>query len=125
MASFAGFWGDSPNDYSLLTDKSSLEKKLRQLFRRPQMRKNRAIFKALNGAAAGGAVSSTFKQIDDSGISHPIAVGSLGGARTVATTTVISSTTTSAQETAIDNILDGDFAPTYPADLSGNGGGAY
>ena len=125
MPSYAGFWGEQAGAYSLLTNKSSLEKSLRRVMRRPQMRKLNAVMKALNGAAAGGTATKTFKQIDDSAITHPMSVGELGGRRTVSTVTAINAATTAAQEAAIDAILDGDFGPTYPHDTSGNGGGAF
>ena len=118
MASWAGFWGDASDSHSLLTNKNPLERKLAKLLRRPSMRKLAEKMEALNGAAAGSAYSVAVKRVDhNDGVK---AVGSMGGTVEINTFTV-SGTTAAADETRIDDIIGQDHAPTYVADLSGNG----
>lgn len=84
------------------------------------------VMRALNGVAPGAAVSDTYVRI-----TQPAAFGisGFGGNRTVETVTTadVGTVTTAAQRDYLNtNVYDriiNSMAPTYPRDLSGNGGG--
>ena len=81
-----------------------------------------ALLNALIGAAAGGAASATYKRAEaEQTLTDFMA---LGGARTIETRTMLSRVTTAADVTELKSFLARKQAPaSYPADLSGNGGG--
>ena len=76
-----------------------------------------AILKSITGAAAGGAISSTYKRVTGT-------VPPTGGAQPIETVTLASRTSTAADVTAFTALLNRLVNPTtYALDLSGNGGG--
>jgi hypothetical protein len=78
----------------------------------------RALWYALSGAAAGGAASVTKKRVTAT------QGGNLDGLIPIETQTILSRNTTAADLTAIKALMDRVVYPSsYPADLSGNGGG--
>lgn len=117
IAVFSGLFGDT---YTLQNDKMPMRSQARRIVLKPGFRKLRELADTCIGAAAGSAASATFKQIaEDSGKG--------GGNRTIDTVTVISRNSTSADITALKEILfNVSRRPAaYPADASGNGGRAF
>lgn len=77
----------------------------------------KAIWYALMGAAAGGTATASKKQVQG-------VTGSPGGPVPIETVTLINRTTTAADLTAFQALMNRNVNPaSYPADLSGNGGG--
>ena len=77
----------------------------------------RALWRAMTGAAVGSNATATTKRV----VNNP---DSLGGVVPIETVTHINRNTTAADRTAFLALLDRVVYPsTYPADLSGNGGG--
>lgn len=93
--------------------------KLARIFRKGGASKAfRAIWLALNGVAAGGSASSTYKRITAVAGEQP------NGLIPIETVTAISRVTTAADATAITALFNRVVQPsTYVADASGNGGG--
>ena len=111
--------------------RSPLESKLARIFARNQLRELVAAMVALNGAAAGGTATSTYKRVQpptgpDATSPVVTAIDALGGARSIETVTVIDRATTAADEAYIDDILDGDLLErtiSYPTVVGSGGGG--
>jgi len=77
----------------------------------------RALWRALTGATAGGTATATKAQVQH-------VQGAPGGVVPIETINLVNRVTTAADRTAILGLLDRVVYPsTYPADLSGNGGG--
>lgn len=112
--------------YAMLYARSSPENRAAQLLGRPGLRAVRELFRTLAGAATGNAASDTYvRAVAPNGITE---AGSLGGARVIETVTTVNRNTTAADLTAMSDILDRYIGmdpaiASYPADLSGNGGG--
>ena len=80
-----------------------------------------ALLKAVTGAAAGGTATVTYKRVQ---AIQPSPVNWGGGAIPIETVTPVNRTTTAADITAFTALWNRIVNPTtYPADLSGNGGG--
>lgn len=109
--------------------RSPLESKLARIFARNQLRPLVAVMLALNGAAAGGAASSTYKRAQsptgpDAATPTVTQIDALGGNRPIETVTAISRNTTAADEAYVDDLLDGDLLErtiSYPT-VAGSGG---
>jgi hypothetical protein len=106
------FWG---NNYSFINANSPIRRQIARLFNQYQTRSDRALLRALNGAAAGGAASATQKRVEHDR-------DELGGLRVIETQTFVNRVTTSADETAFDDdILSYTSRPTsYPVDKATN-----
>jgi hypothetical protein len=84
-------------------------------------RRLNALIKSLNGTAVGGATASaSYARVSGSKGSD----GNFGGVRATETRTLINRVSATADKNFIDDLCDRDSQPnTYPADVSGNGGG--
>lgn len=79
----------------------------------------KALWYALLGAATGGTATATKKQVQH-------VTGAPGGLVPIETVTLINRTTTAADLTAFQALMNRTPTPfSYPADLSGNGGGGH
>jgi len=77
----------------------------------------RTLWRALTGAAVGGTATATKAQIQH-------VQGAPGGVVPIETISLVNRVTTAADRTAMLGLLDRVVYPaSYPADLSGNGGG--
>lgn len=123
MPAWAGLWNNVHGEaHSLIGTRTANERMISRLLDKPGMRSRQAIMTALNGAAVGETASASHKRAE--AVQGLGSITNLGGERTVETKTDINRVTTSADETAVDDIIDGKFAPvTYPTDAAGNGGG--
>lgn len=114
---FSPLFGDT---YSSIDARQAMVYNIRRLSKRSGFRKNKALFSALLGAAAGGTATLTHKLIDEDS-------GPGGGVRTISTVTDINRATTATDVTnlkAMTSVVN--FIPVpYPVDLSGNGGPAF
>ena len=119
---YSGLWnGEYNEDYSLLVNKSPLQKRIARVFRRGGLRTFQELALTLNGAAAGSTAAATHSRAEaERELGSPTVNG---GARTIETVTHVNRVTTAADKTAIDAVLSQSTAPTYPTDASGNGGG--
>ena len=76
---------------------------------------------ALNGVAPGANATSTYSEVQ---AVQDLSNFALGGKRNIVTRTLINRNTTAADQTLLNSLFDGIFAPTsYPADKGGGGGG--
>lgn len=117
------FWGPTNASYSLLQNKNPRRGVMRQLVNRESFRQTTALFNGLIGAASGSNVTATHKRIDNPTSTE---IGASGGVRTPATITDINRNTAASDVTALKEMTVGvSRRPTYPRDLSGNGGGAF
>lgn len=79
----------------------------------------KALFYALLGAATGGTATASKKQVQGQ-------AGGPNGLVTIETISLVNRTTTAADLTAFQALLNRTPTPSsYPADLSGNGGGGH
>lgn len=79
----------------------------------------KAVWYALLGAATGGTANATKKQVQH-------VTGAPGGLIPIETITLVNRTTTAADLTAFQALMNRTPTPaSYPADLSGNGGGGH
>lgn len=131
MPSYSPFWGDGltlNNSYSLLVNKMPRRNSIRGVVNREGFRPLTELFVALLGTAVGGPALVTHKRI---AAIDPTLVGNLGisggGNRTIETITDISRVTTTADVTALKEMVNNvtHRPSTYPKDLSGNGGPSY
>lgn len=130
ITGFSGFWdlcGDAL-PYNLLPlanngNRGHVEPKIAKLFKQEDMREIQAALAAVIGAAAGGAISKTYKRRQAQTIT-PVDVGAFAsGNITVETNTVISRNSTAADVTYLKQIFSGRLTAsniTYPTELSGN-----
>jgi hypothetical protein len=113
--------GDGATGHTL-QGANALKRQISRITRRTGFRKMQELMLTLNGAAAGSSASKTHARVG-----HTVDPGNAtvnGGVRTIETVTDVSRVTTSADKTEIDGFINETFAPaTYPADVSGNGGG--
>ena len=126
MAAYSGLYnGVHGEDYALLANQQPHENKINKLFRgsRYGMRELKELLLTTIGASAGSAAADTYKRIEAQvGNEDFLATG---GVVPIETVTVIGRNTTAADVTALKAMLTRISAPTtYPADKSGNGGGA-
>lgn len=128
MAGWQGLWtheANNPSGYSLLVNKSSIRNRIKRVINREQFRVITELFDTLIGATSGGTASATHKRVKGE-VSVPTALGQMGGARTIETVTDINRASTAADVTALKEMtFNVKTRPTYPRDLSGNGGPAY
>lgn len=116
--------------------RSPLERHIAKTFKRNQLRELVAVMAALNGAAAGGLASASYKRVQaPTGPSQSTPavteIDEFGGLRTIETVTVINRVTTSADESYVDDVLAvtdnllsaGLGQATYPTVLGSGGGG--
>lgn len=120
MATYTGLWeGVFGQAHALTGTKSALKRNISRVLRKNGARGLKELMLELNGAAAGQAASSTFKRV-----SHDTDPYGLGGTRAIDTVTVLSRNTASADETEIDTVLVGVFAPSsYPSSGDGRDAG--
>jgi hypothetical protein len=131
MPSYSGLWnGVYGVNYSALASNGNtfeqnnrLRTQLSKLVARDRgSRKLMSIMRALNGVAAGGTATATFRNVREESVRGDAL--SNGGRRVIDTDTDVSRVTTAADQTLINGIFDRVFAPTsYPVDRSRNGGG--
>lgn len=131
MASHAGFWGDSPNAYQLLSKKSPNRYHLNRMIRRQPELAN-VLDKLLADSTPASSTSLTRKRI---AAARDLNQNVQGGVRTIETLIPVGSTldsgvydsaaNTQRAVTAADvtNLRDVNVTYTYPVDKSGNGGG--
>lgn len=124
MASYSGFWDNGATiggTYALQSNKMPRRNAIRRVANREGFRKLTALINGLTGAATGSNVTSTTKKVG-----QDMTSAANGGARTIDTVTVINRNTAAADVTAIKEMLyNVRTRPTYPRDLSGNGGPAF
>lgn len=123
MPAYSGLWDKQGwGSYALTGSRSRLKRMIARVNETHAGRATQAIMTALNGTAAGGTASASYKRVGHA--STPLAVAALGGVRTIDTVTVINRVTTAADESDVDLIINDKFAPSsYPADRSGRGVG--
>lgn len=121
-----GLWThEGGANYTLLNDKNPIRGRAKSIVLRGSFRKTRELLDTLIGAASGNAASATHKQVLTQS-ETPIGIAALGGLRTAETVTDVSRNTTAADITDLKTFLvNVSHKPTYPRDLSGNGGPAF
>jgi hypothetical protein len=129
MAGWQGLWTDlagNPSGYSLLVDKNPIRNRIKRVMNRKGMLAFSEIFDTLINDAVGATAARTHKEIGHAA-STPVAVGALGGARTIDTITDVNRATVAADATELtEMVFNVKTRPsTYPRDLSGNGGPAF
>jgi hypothetical protein len=122
MATWAGGWdGQFGQPYALTGSREDIKRVIAMAFERRGNRDLSALAIALNGVAAGANATSTYKEVQ---AIQDLSNFALGGLRTIDTKTLINRNTTAADQTLLNTLFDGIFAPTsYPADKGGGGGG--
>lgn len=126
MPSWSGLYDDvSSEAYALKVNTTRTTKPILKVISkmlRKRGKANRAIVELFDktiGAAAGGAVSSTYTRP-----LHVNASGEFGGLRTIETVAAITGVSTATDVSELKEVFSRKFRPTtYPTDLSGNGGG--
>lgn len=118
VTGYSSFWGGS-NVYAPLSIRSNVARRGMQLVARD--RPLRAALDALINAGATPSFSETYKRVQ----AEQDVGQALSGSRTIETVTLVSDTIAAGNVTDLDDLVDyNNEAPlTYPADLSGNGGG--
>jgi hypothetical protein len=123
---WSGFYGDgigSNSSYSILVNKNPRRNGIRRTMNREGFRAITELFDTLLGAAAGDTAAATHSRV---AAPADVSIGAAGGTRTIDTITDINRASTAADITALKELTFGvTTRPTYPRDLSGNGGGAY
>lgn len=122
MATWAGGWdGQFGSPYSLLNQRTNIQRDIAMAFERRGGRELSALAIALNGAGAGATATATRNEVE---AVQDLSNFALGGKRNIVQKTIINRATTAADEALLDTLYDGVFAPTsYPADKGGGGGG--
>lgn len=122
MPAWAGGWdGQFGQPYSLLNTRDDTKRIIAMAFERRGARDLSALAIALNGVAPGANATATYKLVE---AQRGVTGFDLGGIRQVLTQTLINRNTTAADQTLLNSLYDGVFAPTsYPADKGGGGGG--
>lgn len=125
MPAYSGlFDGHYGTPHALLTNTTGneFEQLAKVMGKRPYGRaKLRAITSALLGAAVGGAATATHKRV-----SHTVSpeAPANGGLRVIETYTAVNRVTTADDLAKLEEAIAQSAQPSsYPADLSGNGGG--
>lgn len=124
MTAWSGLFDNEFSDgpHSLQHNRPSSRRNVARLFRKRGMRMLRELIVELTGTAAGAAALQ-----QNTRVKHPTDSDDLGGSRAVETVDLINRVTTAADATDIDTKLVVSataIAPaSYPADVSGNGGG--
>ncbi len=119
---YSGFWGPNANDYSLIDGRMPRRYAIKRVVNRDGFRALTELFDTLVGATAGGTAAATHTHV-----SHAEdADGSADlGKPVIATITDINRATTAADVTTLkEMVFNVKTRPAYPADASGNGGGA-
>jgi hypothetical protein len=116
---YSGFWGPNANDYSILVDKMPRRYAIKRVVNRDGFRAMTELFDSLIGAATGGTAAASHARVghneDGKDLGKPI----------IETVVDINRATTAADVTALkEMVFNVKTAPAYPADRSGNGGGA-
>lgn len=125
MPAWSGLFDGSglvSGSYSLLINKPPRRYAAKRIVNREQFRVLTALFNGLIGAASGSNVTATHKRIQ---AQTTLPLGNIGGLRTIETVTDINRNTAAADVTALKEIMyNVKTRPSYPKDLSGNGGPA-
>lgn len=127
MATYSGLWdGVHEEAYALQVNRNPLNRRIgRELRKRGLTRVREVIDTVKSGESINAAAAVNYKRVQaNADPGEPIVNG---GAITIETVEQIAaaSTTSAGDATTIDNIVGFDTQPTtYPADLSGNGGGS-
>lgn len=109
--------------YTPIQNKIPRRNGIRRLMNRSQWREASELFDTLLGAAVGGAASKTHTRVE---AVTPTSGPSGGGLRTVETVTDISRNSTAADLAMLKEMtVNVKTRPSYPKDLSGNGGPAF
>lgn len=109
--------------YSPIQDKIPRRNGIRRLMNRSQWRAASELFDSLIGAASGGTAAKTHTQIQAI-VNAPGPIG--GGVRTIETVEDINRATTADDITMLKEMtVNVKSRPSYPKDLSGNGGPAF
>lgn len=109
--------------YTPIQNKIPRRNGIRRLMNRSQWREASELFDTLLGAAVGGAASKTHTRV---AAETPNFGVSGGGARTIETVTDISRNSTAADLAMLKEMtVNVKTRPSYPKDLSGNGGPAF
>lgn len=120
---YGEFWGGL-NAYSILVNKMPRLNSIRRVVNRQSFRVNKELLDTLIGAATGGTASASHKEVS---FNQFTAAGGIDnqGAPVINTVTDINRASTSDDVTALKEFLvNVNVRPSYPRDLSGNGGGA-
>ena len=124
---YSGLWNSVYNETYALTGRDSLRKHLMLILKKPGFDVFDEILQTLitDSTPASTALVSRPQVAGDDLVGSPIANG---GVRTIETRTKINRAITAADKTDMlrilrDSTTERVFAPTYPTDLSGNGGG--
>ena len=121
MPAWSGLWNNQHGqDYALITSRSNLMQRIAKLFAREGARADAELLTTLNGAAAGGTAAETRTRVTAVQADTNLL---LGGRRIMETQTVVNRATTAADETRFDGVMTPSYAPTYPVDRGGGGGG--
>ncbi len=113
------FWGSG---YALQGDKASTRTILERALRRKGMRKINELLATLIGVAAGQAALKQHSRV--TGVAQVGDIGS-GGQVPVEVVDDVNRVSAAADVTDLNLLLTTATAPTYVADASGNGGGAF
>ena len=125
VTGFSSFYGDSPNAYAMLYSRSTLERRLSLELARQSNRAARATIRALTGVVPGSSKANTQARVSaPAGLTQN---EQLGGLRVVEVVNIQTGNTAASDVTYINALINDSVynqAPTsYPADLSGVGGG--
>ena len=125
------FWGDgiaSTGAYTFLQNKAPIRARARQNVNRDQYRIITALFNNLIGAVTGANVTATHRRVQGPNHADSTQFGAadIGGLRPIELFTDVNRNTVAADVTALKEITTSvNRRPTFPKDLSGNGGGAF
>ena len=125
VTGWSNFYGESPNAYTMLYSRSTLERRLGVELARQSNRAARATIRALTGVAPGSSKANTQARVSaPAGLTDP---QMLGGLRVIDTVTIQSGNTAAADVTYINALINDavyNQAPSsYPTDAAGVGGG--
>lgn len=127
MTAYSGLWnGVSGTPYSLQVNKSPLNRKLGRMLRksnRSVARLRKVVDTVIAAQSINGGAALSYSRVK--AVACPGDPTALGGLITIETKTLIAAaqTTTATDVARVDAIANYEVQPTYPVDLSGNGGG--
>lgn len=122
MAAWSGLYNHIHGvNYSPLGSRTNLQRKFSRLLEKRGSRVTAKLLQTLDGVAPGSAASYTYPRISNPDSSE-IDKYPYSGKRTLETVTLINRNTTSADVTALNQLLDDKFAPAianYPLPKDG------
>lgn len=121
MTAWSGLFDNVFNDgpHALQVNIVPLRRKLTRVVKRKSMAVIRELMRELNGATTGDAALAQHVRVQGAQILQNDA----GGVRPIETVDLLNRVTAAGDVTLIEDMLTEQRDPTYPADLSGNGGG--